>query len=97
MAPCPTSLGGSRGSIFDNGGKVVVVKGGFFTQEEFGGLCGHMASIVRVRWVTLNVSFEQALHRAVRSRPEQNSESEHGVSTTFTWAVCEGAPVFGSQ
>lgn len=50
--------------FFDSGAKVVVVEGGFFTQEECDGLCDHIASGRRLRLVTLNVSFERALHRA---------------------------------
>ena len=51
-------------AFFDSGARVVVVEGGFFTQHEFDGLCDHMASSVRLRLVTLMVSFEQALQRA---------------------------------
>lgn len=51
-------------AFFDSGARVVVVEGGFFTQEECDGLCDHIASSVRLRLVTLVVSFEQALHRA---------------------------------
>ena len=58
--------------FFDSGAKVVVVEGGFFTQEECDGLCDHIASGRRLRLVTLNVSFERALHRA-QSDPNMGS------------------------
>ncbi len=51
-------------AFFECGARVVVVEGGFFTQEEFDGLRDHVASSARLRFVTLKVSFEQALHRA---------------------------------
>ena len=56
-------------TFFASGASVVAVEGGFFTQEECDGLCDHLASSVRLRLVTLNVSFEQGLRRA-RSDPD---------------------------
>ena len=73
--------------FFDSGAKVVVVEGGFFTQEECDGLCDHIASGRRLRLVTLNVSFERALHRA---QSDPNIFSRTGVSAEarlpFLWA-----------
>ena len=57
--------------FFDTGARVVVVEGGFFTREECDGLSDQIASDVRISLVTLNVSFEQALHRA-QSDPSRN-------------------------
>jgi thymidylate kinase len=51
-------------AFFAGGLEVVVVEGGFFSEEECKGLRDHLASSVRERVVTLDVSYGEALRRA---------------------------------
>lgn len=43
--------------------QVVIVEGEFFTQGELDALCNHLATPVEQHFITLAVSYEQALHR----------------------------------
>ena len=79
-------------AFFDSGAGVVVVEGGFFTREECEGLADHLTSNARMSVVTLNVSFDQALHRAQRSQQERDP-SQAEEAATPTWGVCRGASV----
>lgn len=50
--------------FFDDGARLVVVEGGFFTEDECDELRSHMTSSPVFRLAALNVSFEEALGRA---------------------------------
>lgn len=50
--------------FFDDGARVVVVEGGFFSDEECDEVCDHMTSSTALELVALDVSFEEALRRA---------------------------------
>lgn len=50
--------------FFDDGARLVLVEGGFFTEDECDELRSHMTSRPVFRLAALNISFEEALRRA---------------------------------
>jgi shikimate kinase len=50
-------------AFFRDGLHIVIVEGEFFSQDELDALCVHLTTPAERHFVTLEVSFEQALHR----------------------------------
>jgi hypothetical protein len=64
-------------AFFADGLHIVIVEGEFFTQDEFDALRGHLTTPVEHRFVTLMVSYEEALRRVAGDPSRGLSRDPH--------------------